>query len=211
MHKIKTISITIAAMFICMAVASIGGAEDLAGNIKVDVKEWGSGVVAPRLNLENNSITLKIEKAADNVSYVVNDTLVISLDVNDTTGRESFVFPRFIFYSVIMSRSLPEVKWFPLRGLIGRLFPLIKLFNTANVVDSWVGGNKSTNITIKLDYEIQEQVLIQPIPAPPVVFSENLTMNVYVMGFMPGTVNGLIEDIPIITHQKITLDITYEE
>jgi hypothetical protein len=87
-------------------------------------------------------------------------------------------------------------------NIFNRLFPIREFIKSKNVVDSMLGGEKDTNLTIPVNYEISQDTFNT---------SENLTMHIYLMGFMPGEANGLSDNIPIIAHKAITLEVTYEE
>jgi len=202
MNKIKITSIMIVAMFIGMGAASICGAkETLNGEMKVEVSEW-MGIVSPKIDFGNQSVTFNAEKeTVDNETvYNVNDTLKINLNITDNSGRNTYILPRSMFCSVIMYRKPIEAKLFPLMGILSRLFPVRQLLKSANVVNSTLGGKKDNNITISLKYTVTNDTFNNG--------GENLSMMVYVIGFLPGDING--GGLSIIAHKTITLNISYE-
>ena len=211
MKKMKIISLTIAVMLVSIVVASIAGAErTLEGNVEVEV-EGPSGIVNADLNITNNqsvTIGVDIETDGENITYSVNDTLIINLDAIDTSGRATFVLPRSLLYSSVISRGIFDVKMMPILSLFGRLFPMLKLYSAVNVVDSLLGGKEGNNITINLDYKISNTTYLD---------GENLTLNLFVMGFIPGEITGSSDGaIPIplpgyMGREVINLEVTYEE
>lgn len=201
MKKTKTITLTIILMLLSLATVTTAEADvTLSGNIHADVKEW-LGVVYPQINLENQSVTFEVETITedDETIYHVNDTLIINLDVTNESNR-TFIFPRAIFYSVIMKRSLSNVKILPLRGLFKRIFPIFKPFGSENVIDSILGKNVTNTINLSIDYEIDEETYNN---------GEDLTLTIYAMGILPGDLNGVSEKIPFITKKQITLEVSY--
>ena len=200
MNKIKIMSIMIVAMFIGMGATSICGAETLNGEMKVKVTDW-IGIVSPKMEFGNQSVTFDVEKVKNETFYKVNDTLKINLNITDSSGRELYIMPRSMFYGVIMYRKISEAKISPLTGLLNRLFPVRRLLKSVNVVNSTLGGKKDNNITIPLKYTITNETFNNK--------GENLSMMVYVMGFLPGNLDGM-EGVPIIAHKTITLNISYD-
>jgi len=208
MHKIKTISVMIAVMFVCVAFASLSGAEyTLEGKIEGKVSGF-AGVVSPDVNLtENQSVTLSVDiTTEDNVTmYFVNDSLRIDVNITDESGRAMFFLPRSVYYGVIITRSfsdaglLKEETWED--GFIKRLFPA-KAFGALNAVDSLL-GEKDTNITIELDYSVSNSTYQSG--------GENLTMHIIVMGFLPGDVNGVDDEGVgrVVEHKKVNLEVKY--
>ncbi|RLF50268.1 MAG: hypothetical protein DRN24_06825, partial [Thermoplasmata archaeon] len=67
---------------------------------------------------------------------------------------------------------------------------------------SVLGGEKSDNITVNLSYSISNMTFEN---------GENLTMHIWVMGFLPGNVNGVIKGLPIIGHKVVNLNVEYKE
>ena len=202
MNKIKITSIMIVAMFIGMGAASICGAkETLNGEMKVEVSEW-MGIVSPKIDFGNQSVTFNAEKeTVDNETvYNVNDTLKINLNITDNSGRNTYILPRSMFCSVIMYRKPIEAKLFPLMGILSRLFPVRQLLKSVNVVNSTLGGKRDNNITIPLKYTITNDTFNK---------GENLSMMVYVMGFLPGDLNG-VKGVPVVAHKTITLTTSYD-
>ena len=200
MNKIKIMSIMIVAMFIGMGAASMCGAEEtLNGEMKVDVSGW-IGIVSPKIDFGNQSVTFDVETIENETFYKVNDTLKINLNITDSSGRKLCIMPRSMFYSVIIYRKPSEAKLSPLIGILNRLFPVRRLLKSVNVVNSTLGGQRDNNITIPLKYTITNDTFNNG--------GENLSMMVYVMGFLPGDLTG--GGLSIIDHKTITLNISYE-
>lgn len=197
----KIAAVMIVAMFLGVSAVSI--AEEIDGEIKVIVKDY-IGVVYPQICLDNTSVTFKVNITTDEneTSYVVEDILSIPLNVTTETERDNFLFPRSIFYSVITTRSIKDAKLLPIAGLIKRIFPVFVPFATANVIGGSL-GEKDEYLNITLNYPISNVTYLKG--------SENLTMHIFVMGFLPGEVNGVADSLPIIDHKTITLAVTYEE
>lgn len=206
MDKMKITAVMIVSMLIAMGLASISTAEELDGEIKATVKDY-IGVVYPELLIDNSSITLKVNITDEggNSTYMVEDVLSIPLNVTNETGRENFIFPRSIFCSVIIRRSIMDVKilpMLPISNLLKRLFPVFKPLQTVNVLGGTLGAaDDMFNIT--MNYPISNTTFEEG--------KENLTMTIIAMGFLPGEVNGVAESIPIIAHKTITLEVNYEE
>jgi len=203
MNKIKIASIVIVGLLIGIGSTNFVGAADLDEEISVEVKNW-AGVVTPDINIGNQSVTLMVNVTDDgeNVTYFVEDELFIDLNSTDNSGREMFILPRSIFYSVIATRGISDAGLLPLTGFFNRLFPIRELIKSKNVVDSMLGGEKDTNITVAANYEISNTTFLD---------GENLTMHIYIMGLIPGEVNGLADNVPIIGHKVITLEVSYDE
>jgi hypothetical protein len=199
----KIAAVIIVAMFFGASAISLCGAEELDGEIKVTVKDY-VGIVYPEICLENTSVTFKVNITTDGneTSYVVEDVLSIPLNVTKETERETFIFPRSIFYSVIMRRPALDLKLLPITGLIKRIFPVFVPFATANVIDGAIGA-KDEYLNITINYPISNETYLNG--------GENLTMHFIVMGFLPGEVNGIANKIPIIGHKTVTLEVAYEE
>ena len=174
----------------------------MTGRLEAEVSSW-VGVVTPNITLDNQSITLLVNVTDVNgtLKYRVQDKLVIDVNSTDNSGRaQQFILPRTVFYSIFVSRSLADAGIMPFRGLINRLLPSYVLLKSANVVNSMM-GDKNDNITIPMNYAISGDQFNN---------SENFTMTMFVMGFMPGEVNGLAAGMPIIAQKKITLTVDYD-
>ena len=201
----KIISMMIISLFLSVSTISIASAEEtLTGDIDVEVSEW-LGIVYPEINIGNQSIELDVEisEVEEVTEYLVNDTIIINLDVTNNSPRKIFVLPRSMFYSAIMTRDLSSVKilpLFPLRELFSRFFPIFHFFKAVNVVDGMLGKNETNTIEIPVSYKIDEETYNN---------GENATLTLSVMGFLPGDLNGLGEDLPIISKEKISLEISY--
>ena len=196
----KIISALILALFISMSIASIVDADvNINGAVDVEVKEW-VGIVYPSINIENQSVTFEVNASAmDNeTTYTVEDTLIIGLNVTKESNR-TYVFPRSIFYSAIMTRKITDIKLLPLRGILSRVFPIRQLFKSVNVAKGML-GKEDANISITLDYIIDNKTYNN---------GENLTLHLYMMGFLPGDVNGISKILPFITYKDINLEIDY--
>jgi len=205
MSKIKILSILVATLFVCSAVASISGAEEIDGNIEVEISQW-IGLVTPILNITENQtgLSLKVDKIEGNVSanetdtYRVNDTLSIKINVTDNSerGDTPFLIPRSVFTSVIVLND--DTGLFPLRGFLKR-------FIRARVSPFSLAGEGRVDVrygdvllNVSMDHFIENGTMM-----------ENMTMHITVMGVLPGNINGL-DGIPVIQHMKINLDeVTY--
>lgn len=193
----KITSIIIIALFLSISTMSVASADvALNGKIDVEINEW-LGIVYPKINVENQSVTFNVETTES--EHIVNDTLIINLDVTNNSNR-TFLLPRSVYYSVIMSRNIADVKLLPLRGYFNRLFPVRSLFNAVNVIDGLVGKNASTDIEIPVSYVIDNETYNS---------GENLTLHLYVMGFLPGDLDGLGKKVPIISNKNIVLNVNY--
>lgn len=227
MRKIKkTMSIMMAAMIVSLTAASIAGAvtaeekdvgEDgysgayLDGGI--DVKLDGFiGVVSPVINItedqENQTVTFLVNVTEDpenpeNSTYDVEDELRINLTITDESGRASFLLPRSLIYGYIFVRDPSTVPIRPIFGYLKRLFPVRKLLNSVPVADTLLGSSKADNITIPISYSLANTTYEAG--------SENMTLHIFTMGFLPGNSNGFSEKLPIVDHVKINLEIHYEE
>lgn len=185
----RKISIMIAAMFVCVAFASIGVAEyNLEGNVYGEVNGF-AGTVSPHVGITNQTATVSVDVTTDEntTMYFVNDSLMIDVNFTDETGRETFLLPRSIYYGIVITRSFSDAKLMKEEpwedGLFKRLLPA-KAYGAVHVVNSLL-GEKGTNITIDLDYSIRNETYHS---------GENLTMHIVVMGFLPGDVNGATEE-----------------
>jgi len=198
----KKTAITITVLTISLIAASTVEADAvLTGEIDAEVKEW-LGIVYPEISLENQSVTFGVDVLTDGdkTTYRVNDTLIINLDVTKENNR-TYIFPRSIFYSAFMTRKITDIKLLPIRGILSRIFPMLVLFKSVNIVKGML-GKADQSINISLNYEISNTTFEN---------GEKLTMTLCIMGFMPGDLNGLSEKIPIITKKQITLEVSYIE
>ncbi|HEX17721.1 MAG TPA: hypothetical protein ENG60_04865, partial [Thermoplasmatales archaeon] len=111
--------ILIACITILSQVAPMVAAEKLEGEIKAGVSDF-IGIVHPEISLENQNISLRVEKVMDgnDTKYLVNDTLEIRINITDKSGRKFLILPRSILYSVIVTRDLSNVDFLPLRGVL---------------------------------------------------------------------------------------------
>lgn len=217
MVKLKVVSIMIATLFICSAVASIVGAtpEDpfkgkelnkviLEGEINVNVSKT-LGLVLPAINISDQSVIFKVNstsKSLFNKKYRVENELVIKLSINNESERDDYKLPRSMFYGVLGIRGI-GLAFKPIKpGLINRLFP-IRGFGSVKVVKSKYNKNLSDEIKIRIKYyEITKELLER---------GENIILNIYVMGFLPDDVNGELEGTKVVAHKVINLKVTYEE
>lgn len=198
MNKVKIISIFIGAIALSVSAASMVGAVDLTGEIDVEVDGW-LGVVTPIIGIDNQNLTLDAELVND--TYTIDCNMTINLDIVDNSGRDTFYFSRGVVYSIIIFRKDAEL--FPLQGFVNRLVPHIELFKSVHVVDSqFGGGNQKQNcINISLNYDLPNNETFDN--------GEELTMHIFVMGIFPGDANGIADDLPIIDHKILALNITY--
>jgi len=203
MNKIKIASIVVVGLLIGIGVANYAGATTLTGQVEADIENW-VGVVTPDITVENQSVTLVVNVTEDgeNSSYIVEDELFIELNSTDNSGRETFILPRSVFYSAVATRNVFDAGILPIMSILDRVLPIRELLKSRNVVDSMLGGDKHNNITIPANYEISNTTFEE---------GENLTLHLFVMGFMPGETNGLSDTIPVLAHKVITLEITYAE
>ena len=203
MDKIKIASIVVVGLLIGIGVANYAGATTLTGQVEADIENW-VGVVTPDITVENQSVTLVVNVTEDgeNSSYIVEDELFIELNSTDNSGRETFILPRSVFYSAVATRNVFDAGILPIMSILDRVLPIRELLKSRNVVDSMLGGDKHNNITIPANYEISNTTFEE---------GENLTLHLFVMGFMPGETNGLSDTIPVLAHKVITLEITYAE
>jgi hypothetical protein len=201
MKKIKILAMLVAAMF---GTVTIAGAADLTGSIDVTVDEW-LGLAYPSISLSNQTVSLGVKRTINGTSgnytgNVVNDSLVIPLNIVDETGRESYLLPRVIFYMVFITKEEGT--------LMERLIPMFS-FGSANVVSSIIKPDLDANISIKLNYPVNNDTFNGGENSDQ---GENLTVRVFAMGFLPGAVNGAIEGIPLIAKAEFALEgITYYE
>lgn len=200
----KKIFVTlIISMFISLGLTSVvTGDVTLDGAIDVEVKEWSWNLVAPSINLdENQTITLNVdvETVDDTTTYFVNDTIFMDLNILQDENSERFlIFGRGIAYSAFVVRKIKPLSGDLLRGI--KLLPIRKFFGSATVVQGALSGNVTEQINVSAQYTIDEDRFNN---------GENLTMHLFVMGMIPGDVDGSTEQIPIIDYKKINLDVNY--
>lgn len=200
----KTISILITMMLVCVTIASISGAVELDGEINVGISQT-LGLVAPRIELEENQTFAPLNVEVDGNSTFVNDTLSIKLNVTD--DRENRMFPRFMLAMVLISRDLTDIPILPLLGLgflgsgpgyLKRLIPVRMLPNPLTG-EGIIDVSTEEYLNISMNYEISNDTV-----------SENLTMHIFTIGFPMGDVNGYM-GIKIIDHMQVNLkDVTYD-
>ena len=217
MVKIKILSIMIATLFICLAVVSIVGATSegpfknkelnkvyLEGEFNVKVSK-SLGLVLPAININNQSVIFKVNSTSNslfNKKYRVENELVIKLNISDESERDDYIIPRSMFYGVLGIRGI-GLAFKPIKlGLFNRVFP-IRGFGSVKVVKSKYNKNLSEEIRIRIKYyEITKELLGR---------GENIILNIYVMGFLPDDVNGVLEGTKVVAHKVINLEVTYEE
>lgn len=210
MNKIKIISMLVIAMFLSLAFSTTGTAVDLQGGIDVSVTGF-VGLVTPRINLTeeqlNQSVTFMVNITLDpenpaNNTYLVEDVLKINLNINDETNRTSFILPRSVVYGILLIRDKSKIALRPIFGFLRRLIPVRELFQRVKVVDSLL-GKKVDNMTIPIEYNIDSATYEN--------VTENTTLHIFTMGFLPGDADGISGKLPIIDHKKINLQVTYVE
>ncbi len=209
MKKIKISTIMITIMLISISAVSISGEGVLEGNIEVETTEY-LGIVKPKMNLsENQSISLDVSYVKDDNStnatgrYMVNDTLMISLNITDNCGRNIFLVQRSIIVGVIISRKFADITLspiLPITGLFRRFFPVISIV-PATVIPGLLNRQRDNYVNITMNYEIDNSTLSD---------GENLTMNIFIVGFLPGDVNGF-DILPIVDYKQINLAVEYQE
>ena len=208
MNKMKLISMLVIAMFLSITFSTTGTAVELQGNIAVSIDQF-IGLVTPEINFTedelNQSVTFMVNvtlgSEPGNSSYIVEDELKINLDINNEANR-SFILPRSVVCSVLLVRDKSNVTIRPILSYLRRLIPFRALFKTAKVVDSLL-GKKVDNITIGMKYDISSATYEN--------LTENMTLHIYTMGFLPGNSDGISQKLPIIDHKKINLQVTYVE
>jgi len=217
MKKIKIVATLIVTIFVSLSATSISGAVDLNADINVNVEQF-IGLVSPVVNLTREdqknqtieflvNVTEPLDDPVNN-SYIVEDQLKININANDQSGRAAFIpfiLPRLIFYKVIVSRDLSYAISLPkyTGSLIKRLFPINAPFGQKNVVNTLGGSTAANNISINVYYKLTKDIYLN---------GENLTLNIFIMGFLPGNVNGILGGkIPIINHEIINLKVTYKD
>jgi hypothetical protein len=210
MNKMKLIPMLVIAMFLSLAFSNTGSAAVLDGNIAVSVTGT-IGLVTPRINLTevqmNQSVNFMVnvtENPSDptNDSYIVEDNLTINLDINDTTGRSSFILSRSVGYSILLIRDKSKIETKPIFGYLRRLIPVHELLKSVKVVDSLLGKKvNSFNVTIK--YAITKSSWENRTTE-----TENVTLYINTMGLLPGDVDG-VSGVRILDLKKINLEVTY--
>lgn len=193
----RRLSILIACITILSQVAPMVAAEKLEGKIKAEVSDF-IGIVHPEISLENQNISLRVEKVMDDndTKYLVNDTLEIKINITDKSGRKLFILPRSILYSVIVTRDLSNVDFLPLRGVLKRIVLAVDVLGSVRVVDS-IFGKKNDSIVIPLKYYIDENTT-----------KEKINLHITVIGWLPGAAGGT-KFLPIVAHKKVELTVTY--
>ena len=122
----KAISILITMMLVSITIAFISGAEELEGEINVEIKQT-IGLVSTKIALEENQTFGPLHVEDDNGTLYVNDTLSIKLNVTD--DKENRMFPRFMFALVFIIRDPETVKISPIFTYLKRLIPVISSFS----------------------------------------------------------------------------------
>lgn len=216
--KMKIAAILIGALFIGLASSPIIGAEEqvLEADITVTVNSF-IGLVSPVINVEtdaqkNDTVEFKVDinetdANPDNHTYYVNDTLIINLDIVDNSGREAFLLPRLMFYRVVALRDF-DTRTNGVGGFLAQLMPFKAPFGQATVVNTVGGSTAANNITIDVNYEITKETYNES------EGYESMELRVFVMGFLPGNVNGLgflDGQIPIVDFKTINLEVQYNE
>lgn len=210
MNKMKLISTLVMAMFLSLTCSTVGATIYLQGNIDVSITGF-IGVVAPKINITeaqvNQSVKFMVNvteypEDPENNTYNVTDELRINLTIADATNRASFLLPRSIVYSFLLVRDKSKIESRPIFGYLKRLIPVKELFKRVKVVDSLL-GKKGSNITVPLEFSISASTYEN--------LTENMTLHIYTMGFLPGDADGISGKIPIIDHRIINLKVTYEK
>jgi len=193
MKKMRNIAI-ISAIIIGLTATSAAGTVNINNGIDVEVDYW-IGLVTPVIDLENQSVIINAN-LGENETYYVNDTIEIDINLTDNTGRDNYILPRSMFYSILVVRQAEITFGF---DILSRMFP-VRSFGSINVVDSMLGNNITDKITLPLDYKISNTTYDD---------GEEMTMHIMVMGFLPGDTCDDPCRPPIIDYRKITLNATY--
>lgn len=213
MKKIKIVVILIATMLLGLSAISISRAVDLEASIDVTLKDWG-GYVSPSVNVstdekKNQTIELKVKVNEtgnpENYKYIVNDTLVINLNIDDQTGRKLgfFFIPRFVVYRIVLKKD-PEDLFEPsiikpasgAKNVVENVFSLLGIWPIADKIE------------VAMSYNINNETFDQDNGI------ENLSLVISTMGFPPANVNGhglLDGENPIIDRQIVNLEIHYKD
>jgi hypothetical protein len=199
--KIKMLSITIVGMLILIGMTSSMNADTLDGEIDVKLTQYLMGLVHPHINIESeNDVSFNAEEVTeeDLTYYKINDSITISLNISDNTGKEEYIFSRALFYSAVIIRK-PVINM-KVGNFFKRMFPALELLRVVKVVNSTLGGNNmSTELVIPVNYTIAKETLE----------SEEMSLYIAVMGMLPGDANGL-DGIHVIDYKKIILNVDYE-
>ena len=202
----KIISLLIGAVFLGVSLTTVVGADELSGSIEAQIIE-SIGLVKPVIKLDVNQTGLTLSKQIDeNTNYtMVNDTIRINIDKVDNSGRDSFIIPRYVFTSVLITRDPKSMPLLPLtrlnlfkKGMPPFLTRLIVAFSPLKKVDITT-DNSTTEyyFNVSMHYWIGNKTSY--------MLKENLTMHIFTMGFFPGDVNGIISGIKWIDHRVINL------
>ena len=198
MKKMKILAIMVVSLLVGLSTISVSGANKLDGQIDVEITQF-IGLVHPHINLDNDSdISFAAESVEqDNVSFFrVNDSITIDLEITDNTGKGSYLFARTFFYSAIILRQ-PVINM-KVGSFLKRMIPAIELLKPVKVVNSTLGGNRTTEIEIPVNYIIAKETL-EP---------EEMKLILVVFGMPPGDING-IEVFPLIDYKIVKLNVDY--
>ena len=190
----KAITILITMMLVSITIASISGAEELEGEINIQITDT-FGLVSPRIQLEENQTFGPLNVEDDNGTLYVNDTLSIHLNITDVV--ENRYLPRFMLTSVVIIRDPTTVKLVPILTYLKRLIP-VRMIPNPLTKQGLIDVSAENYLNISMNYIVNETVA-----------SENMTMHIFVMGFPMGDVNGFY-GIKFVDHMKVNLrDVTY--
>jgi len=199
MFKLKMIAIIIVCLFLGTGISSISGSQVLDGQIDVEINGFILGSVHPRINLENESdVTFQADEVTeeDVTYYTVNDSIIINLDIDDNTGKDSYIFSRSVIFGALLIRK-PVVN-LKVGGFLRRMFAAKPVLKIISVVNATIGANKTTQIEIPVNYTIAKETLED----------EDMTLHVMTMGMLPGDING-VEGLHVIDYKKVTLHVDY--
>lgn len=200
MKNIKIASIMVACLFISVSAVTMAGAEQLDGEIETEISEF-IGIVKPTIKLENQSVQIGVDDVDGN--YTVNETLQLTINVTDNSGRNEsipFIIPRYLLVSVFIVREInkDKVPLMPLRDYLKRLIP-VRVTPLKGGVINLKEGDQVFNISMK--FPINNFTMDNTY--------ENYTMHTFVAGFLPGGADGIASVFPIVEHKKITLEAEY--
>jgi hypothetical protein len=206
MNKVKISVIMAATILISLIASPIIGAVYLDGDIEAEILPNWVGLIIPKINIsENQTKMLNIDyfPPEDNNSayYKVNDTLTINISTIGEAPRDVFLLPRSVYVSVFVLRK--DVPLFPIIGLTGNKAGLFtrmmagKTFERVDVIPGFGQKEDDQFVNVSLKYRLEP------------VDSENLTVHIFVMGLVPGDLNG--GKILPVHYQKVDLLIDYPE
>lgn len=152
------------------------------------------GIVSPSINLsEDQTICINlVGEPVENETIYVNRSLRIDIEVIGEPGR-LFLLGRYVTTCVLLLRETRGI--FPLKGILDRWFA----GRILTITRTNIASDEEKYIEIPFQYSIANETE-----------GETIQMYVFVWGMFPGDTQSGSDQLPVIEHRVINLEVIYD-